>query len=161
MAQEIVKTDKRFRNVLFASYIACLVFLSLTFALGLKPFLAWLNSLNFSRMMTVSEIAITCLLLLFVAPACYLIVVGRKIIAAKRMPYPGQKVIRDTVIIEGKKAVRRGRMLLYLGIFGILLFIAGAARSYYLIEKFRHFNPFQQWNKTAQTAGAKTRGVDV
>jgi antibiotic biosynthesis monooxygenase (ABM) superfamily enzyme len=160
MEQEIIKTDKRYRATLFVWYAICLVALSVALALGLRPFKAYMDRLNFYQLMNASELVVVCLLLLFVGPGCYLIVVGRRIIASKRMPYLGQKVIHDTKLIEGKKAVLRGRLLMYLGIFGILLALAGVVRTHYLIEKFRHFNPFEHWNKSARIVGASVRKTD-
>jgi hypothetical protein len=93
-------------------------------------------------MLNLSEISIMVFLACFFVPAGYLIRVGRKIIIAKRAPLPGQKVIRDTNILEGKKAVTRGKTLLYLGIFTIFILIAGAARSHYFFDKLRSLGPF-------------------
>lgn len=36
---------------------------------------------------------------------------GGHIVKARRMPYPGQKVIRDTPVIRGAIAVQRGRII--------------------------------------------------
>jgi hypothetical protein len=106
-----------------------------------------MDHLTFPALMNATEIVIMCAMFVFVGPACYLIVIGRRIIASQRMPYPGQKVIHDTRVITGKRAILRGRMLLFLGIFGIFIAFAGAARSHYLIEKFRHFNPFGDFKR--------------
>jgi hypothetical protein len=145
--QEIIKADKKYRNKLFLVYILCIAALGLGLWLGLRPFLKYLDHLNFAPLMNVSEACIMLFLLCIIGPSCFLIYVGRKIIFSRRMPYPGQKVIHDTKLLEGKKAVLRGRMLLYLGIAAIIISLAGAARSHYIFEKMRHFNPFAGMSK--------------
>lgn len=48
-----------------------------------------------------------------------------RIVQSQRMPPPGQKVIKDTPVITGRKAVRQGRGLKFMaalmGLFGLLL----------------------------------------
>lgn len=41
---------------------------------------------------------------------------GVKVISAKRFPPPGMKVIKDTVVIKGRRAVSRGRALQVCGV---------------------------------------------
>ncbi len=157
MELEVIKTDKQYRTRLFAAYAICIVVIFLAISLGVRPFRAYMDHLTFPALMNVSEIVIMCAMFVFVGPACYLIVIGRRIISSQRMPYPGQKVIHDTKVITGKRAVLRGRLLLFLGIFGICIALAGAARSHYLIEKFRHFNPFENWKKGSRIAWSDER----
>lgn len=45
------------------------------------------------------------------AIACYLWSLGGKIIQAREFPPPGLRVIRDTPVINGQKAIARGRLL--------------------------------------------------
>jgi hypothetical protein len=41
----------------------------------------------------------------------YLWVLGHKIVRAKQFPPPGQRVVRDTEVVEGEAATARGRAL--------------------------------------------------
>jgi hypothetical protein len=41
----------------------------------------------------------------------YLWVLGHKIVSAKQFPPPGQRVVRDTEVVEGEAAMARGRAL--------------------------------------------------
>lgn len=41
---------------------------------------------------------------------------GVRVIRAKRFPPPGMKVIKDTVVVKGRKAVSRGRALQVCGV---------------------------------------------
>ncbi|HMD67882.1 MAG TPA: hypothetical protein VKF42_03320 [Chitinivibrionales bacterium] len=145
MEPEIVKTDKQFRTRLFTMYLVCLAAIGLAIGFGIRPYLSYMGRVHFQELMTASEISIICLLVPLIGPSIYLIVVGRRIIRSKRMPYPGQKVIHDTKVIDGSRAIRRGRTLLWLGIVCIFFVVIGVGRSVYLIEKFRHINPFKNW----------------
>jgi hypothetical protein len=150
MDEAVVKVDKAFRNRLFAIYAVCIVAIASSIAFGLRPFKAYLDRLNFPQLMNATEAMVAGGLAIILGPSLYLIIVGRRIIGAQRMPYPGQKVIHDTKVISGRPAVLRGRLLLYLGILGILISFAGAGRSIYLVEKFRHFNPFEHLGKATR-----------
>jgi hypothetical protein len=149
--QEIIKVDKQYRTRLFIAYILCIAAVSLCLGLGLRPFLNYLGRLHFAPLMNVSEACVMLFFFCMLAPACYLIYVGRRIIVSRRMPYPGQKVIHDTKVFVEKKAVLRGRMLFYLGLAAIIIAFAGAARSHVMFEKFRHFNPFENWRGPSAT----------
>jgi hypothetical protein len=143
MEQEILKADKQYRARLLTAYLIGIAVLSLCLCFGLPRYLAYLDKLRIKNMLDLAEISVMVFFACFIGPACYCVVVGRRIMVFKRFPYHGQKVIRDTKIIEGKKAVTRGRMLFFLGIIAIIILIAGAARSHYFFDKLRNFNPFQ------------------
>jgi hypothetical protein len=140
MERTILKADKHYRTRLFTAYLTGIAVLSLCLSFGLPRYVAYLNKINIPNMLNLTEISVMVFLACFIVPAWYLIIVGRRIMVSKRAPYPGQKVIRNTKIIDGKKAVARGRILLLLGAFTIIILIAGAARSHYFFEKFRNIN---------------------
>lgn len=66
----------------------------------------------------------------------YLLIYGRRIVSAGRMPPPGSSVMRDTAIVTGVRAVRRGRVLQLLSLF---LLLAGAAIPTIFWYLFDHF----------------------
>lgn len=142
MGSQILKADKQYRAGLFKVYLIGIAVFSLAIFFGLPKYLAYLDKLKIGSMLNLAEISIMVFLACFTVPAGYLILVGRKIMAAKRAPFPGQKVIRDTNILEGNEAVSRGKALFYLGIFTIIILIAGAARSHYFFDKLRSLGPF-------------------
>jgi len=41
---------------------------------------------------------------------------GSKMVRTQRIPYPGQKVIKDTPVIEGPEAVKRGRAIQFIAV---------------------------------------------
>jgi hypothetical protein len=142
VTQEFFRTDRRYRTRLFISYGAALLLLALFFRFGLPPFLAFLRGREIPAFLMITEICVMVFLLSFIVPALYLIYIGKKILHFGQVPYPGMKVIRDTKVIFGSKAVFRGKILIFLGILSIALAIAGSIASHYYFEKFRHFNPF-------------------
>ncbi|HUI92435.1 MAG TPA: hypothetical protein VLX68_09340 [Chitinivibrionales bacterium] len=146
--REIVKVDKQYRKKLFTAYLLGIAVISLTVGLGWGPLMHFMKTAYFAPLMNVSEALVMFVLFCVIGPSIFLIFIGRRIMTSRRMPYPGQKVIHDTVVITGKKAVMRGRMLFILGISAIIISIAGAARSHYIFEKMRHFNPIAEWNKS-------------
>ncbi len=62
-------------------------------------------------------LALLALVTPMIAASVYIFIQAGRIIHAQRMPYPGQKVIRDTVVISGEEAVKRGRGLQFLAVF--------------------------------------------
>jgi hypothetical protein len=142
MPQEIFKADRRFRKKLFTVYAACILILGLFVWLCLPLLIKYLNACAIPKFLNLMEICVLAFLLFFIGPALFLINTGRKILLYKQVPYPGMKVIRDTKILSGKKAIFRGRLLVILGIFSIIMAIIGSIGSHYYFEKFRHFNPF-------------------
>ncbi len=56
--------------------------------------------------------------------AIYLFVIGARVIRAERFPLPGQAVVRDTPIREGRAAIFRGRVL---QVLAVLLGLTAAA----------------------------------
>jgi hypothetical protein len=71
----------------------------------------------------------------FIAPASYLILIGRKIKRFAQFPFPGMKVMRDTKVISGKQAIARGNMLIYFGFFACLISIISSIHVYGSIQK--------------------------
>lgn len=59
-----------------------------------------------------------------VGVAVYVFLQGSRIVKAERLPYPGQKVIRPTPVIKGKKAVQRGRAVQVIAVIMALFSLA-------------------------------------
>lgn len=56
-------------------------------------------------------IALFVMVLPLIGVSVYIWFQGGHIVKSRRMPYPGQKVIRDTPVIRGAIAVQRGRII--------------------------------------------------
>jgi hypothetical protein len=82
-------------------------------------------------------------LLCFIPVAVYVIIIGRRTCRYKAIPYPGMRVIRDTVVVTGKKAIIRGKGLIILGIVTIVLVIASMICTHYIILNFKQHPLFR------------------
>jgi hypothetical protein len=144
---EIEKADIPYRKRLFTMYALSFIAVMCFVVIGIPKLIHHLKGLDYQGLFNTLEIITTLFLFSFIAPGIYCIVVGNRILHSKRMPYPGQKVIVDTKILNGKKAILRGRLLLWLGIVSICLTVFGEIRSHVIFEKFRHLDPFAAFRK--------------
>jgi hypothetical protein len=149
MPEEIFKTDRSYRKKLFIAYGTAILVLALLIMFGLPPVLRYLRACGILKFLTITEIMALAFLLGFIGPAMFLVHTGRKILFYKQVPYPGQKVIHDTKVVFGRKAIFRGRLLVFLGIASIFIAITGSIITHYKFEKFRHFNPFHSVTRVA------------
>jgi hypothetical protein len=68
----------------------------------------------------------------------YFFFLGRKTLNTKQFPPRGTKVIKDTALLTGSAATRRGKMLILGGILLILLSVVGA--GYFPLGIYRSFS---------------------
>src|SRR5512140_3765090 len=98
-SNQIVKVDKQYRNRLMIAYLVLILagYLVIKFA--------WPVAIHSFRQLSVpssfiaAEIVFAIFFLCFIGPALYLISIGKKIINSGLHPFPGQKVLRDTIIV--------------------------------------------------------------
>lgn len=138
MEPEIVKADKTYRRKLLLCYAALVVVGVAAIGLGLPWFSRYLQSVHPAVALTISERAAIAFILIFVAPAAYLVHVGRMVLRHGCMPYPGMRVIRDTTVVRGAAAARRGRALVILGTAAIAMALLGALITHYRLQQLRH-----------------------
>jgi hypothetical protein len=132
---QIIKGDKKYRNVLFGVYIVLLGF-GLFFFILIFPFLLTkFRHLELHASFIIAEIVIISFLLVFILPASYLISIGRKIKRYAQFPYPGMKVLRDTQVLSGPKALFRAKMLIYFGCFACLISMLSAISVFRIFHK--------------------------
>ena len=137
MEREIVKTDKRYRRHLLTVYALCVLLGIVLFKWGVPAFSRHLATLPVKSRVETIERTIHLVLLLFIPAALYLIAVGRKVCRFQAMPYPGMKVIRDTVLVTGKRARIRGWSLIILGSLMITLVLASSFVTHRIILKMK------------------------
>lgn len=138
MQNEIVKTDRQYRKRLFIAYGIVLAVLACFITIVLPIIISEIKSLPVRSVFAIMETGAIVFLLLFIGPAFYIIHIGRTIIKHRCVPYPGMKVIRDTLVISGERAIKRGRMLVILGIISVTMAILGSWSTYYFFTKFRN-----------------------
>ena len=61
---------------------------------------------------------------------------GRRVLRGSRFPVPGERVVRDTLVLSGETAVKRGRVLEVLGVTLFLLAVALSVVSWRLYVLF-------------------------
>lgn len=83
------------------------------------------NLVQLAQQPTFLFLVVFVLMLPLVGVAVHVYRLASRVVKSKRMPPPGQKVIKDTPIITGSKAVRQGRsmqvMAVIMAIIGVLL----------------------------------------
>lgn len=75
------------------------------------------------------RVVVMALSILFIPVAVFgltIVLLGRRTLSSERFPPPGVKVIRDTVVLEGREARRRGYILTVLGSLLIILSLYGS-----------------------------------
>lgn len=137
MEPETVTVDKAYRKRLLTGYAAVLLaLLTLGPRLALS-FLRYLDRADVPRKLLAAESAGIAFLLLFILPSAYLIATGRRAVREGRWPHSGMKVIRDTAVLRGRKAVSRGRFHVRLGAACILMVMAGSSATRFIFHKFK------------------------
>jgi hypothetical protein len=138
MEPQIVKVDRQYRNRLLVAYLIAILagYLLIKFAwpVAVHAF----RQLNISSSFTVAEIVFAVFFLCFIGPALYLISIGKKIIKSGMHPFPGQKVLRDTIIVTGSKAMFRGKVLVRLGYTSIVMAILGCVWLHLVFMWIKH-----------------------
>ena len=115
MEREIVTTDRKYRRNLFSAYLLAIGVIAAFWRWGIPMLIKYLQHLPNKERIEMYELIGHIFLLLFIPAAVYLIIIGRKVCRYQAMPYPGMRVIHDTAIVRGKRAVFRGRSLIVLG----------------------------------------------
>jgi hypothetical protein len=141
MEPVICKADRQYRTRLFTAYLVILILIGGLIALVIPTINNTVNRLPFAQGNRLIEAALICCLLGFIPAAIYCIVIGRKILRHDAFPWPGMKVIRDTLILRGLPAQRRGKALVILGWTFLLLMTAGISTIHWSYTRFIR-NPF-------------------
>ncbi|MBL7149332.1 MAG: hypothetical protein ISS80_04590 [Candidatus Cloacimonetes bacterium] len=129
--EKIVKTDKDFRKkVLLITLLLVMagiifIFYFQNYLTGLRSLAEEYPELALQRIINSMIIIIFSLMIIFAGAGIYFLRLGILTIKTSQFPPPGIKVIKDTRLIEGKNAVRKGIIIIILSmlfiISGILL----------------------------------------
>ncbi len=136
MSEEIIQADKKYRIRLFSIYILCILAGILVLVFGVPSLISYIQSQNFRAAQRTIEIVLILLLCSFSPAAVYLIILGRRILRHGSFPYPGMKVIRDTVAVTGDRARFRGKLLIFPGTLFLVLMCSGIALLHYSFVNF-------------------------
>lgn len=107
------------------------------FKLGVPSFMRYLEQLPVKARVEAIERTVHVVLLLFIPAAIYLIIVGRKVCRSGAMPYPGMKVIHDTLVVTGRRAQMRGWSMIVLGGVMIVMVLASSIITHRIILRMK------------------------
>jgi len=135
MAEQVMRADRRLRTFVVAACIAG----TLVGAMAILWVLPWgQRYLERQEPRTALRIVqmVTAVVFLGLVPfAIYLYWLGWRVVKSRRMPPPGTKVYRDTRIIEGDRAVARGRTIIALAVILLVLGLVGGLCFPYRLGK--------------------------
>ncbi len=130
MEKEIRRVDSDYRRramiKLAALYVAVAVFGAVVIIWGRPWMQSYLGALETRIALRLLSCSMILVCLSFLPLCAFLYLQGRKIILSECYPAPGVKVLRDTEVIRGQKAVNRGRLLVRIAITIAILAILAA-----------------------------------
>ncbi len=124
--EKIVKTDSNFRKkillITLLLVVAGIVFIFYfqNYLTGLKLLAEEYPELALQRIIYSMKIIIFMLMIIFAGAGIYFLRLGILTIKTSQFPPPGIKVIKDTRLIEGKNAVRKGVIIIILSLLFII-----------------------------------------
>ena len=141
---KIIKADKKYRKSIMVLYFAILTGCTVFTLLVLPALVYKFKHLPLQSSFIIGEIVIITFLLLFIVPSIYLIAIGKKTKMHTQFPYPGMKVMRDTPLITGKKAIGRANKLIYFGYCASVLSIVSSIHVHFIFLRITHSELLRQ-----------------
>lgn len=133
--ERVIKADKRTRRLFVAAWI---VSVCLCAAMA-KWMLPWgqgqLERAEQGQALRAIQLLIGFIFLSVIPFGVYLFRLGLRVVAHRQMPPRGTKVIVDTKVLEGDKAVTRGRLIMVMAVLLVALDLAGGLYLPYKIGK--------------------------
>ena len=134
MNKVIIPADKKYRNKMLRYLFFGLIAGGLVAGLFM-PGLLETASKSGDKAKMIFHVMFAGLMVLFLMLfplGLYLLALGKLTIATERFPPPGIRVIRDTVLIQGEEAIRRGRITVFSSFMLMGLALWGIYRVYQL-----------------------------
>jgi hypothetical protein len=156
--EHVIKADKRARMLFILAWIVCVC----VGAALIRWVLPWgqgqLERTEPGDALHVIQLVIGFIFLSVIPFGVYLLRLGRRAVAHQQMPPPGTRVIMDTKVLEGDKAVTRGRLIMVIALLLVALSLAGGL---YLPYKLGKVFGEQIRPAAPQTQSAETRRVGL
>jgi L-asparagine transporter-like permease len=134
MSDQIVRADKRYRKRALLFYILSVLLSLVLVAWVLPRGTEYLRNLDPDAALLIADTVLV-LMLLSVAPmGLYLLRLAGKILKEERFPPQGTKVLRDTLLVTGRKATVRGYVLRVVSVILIVVGLFGALNVDYLVR---------------------------
>jgi hypothetical protein len=137
MEKEIRYADLEYRHRALIKftvlYVAAAVFGTVVIVWGRPWMQSYLDALEPRTALHLLSWSMSLVCLSFLPLCAFIYLQGRKIIVSECYPTPGARVIRDTEVIRGGRAVKRGRLLVKVALFlGVLAILAAGYFPYWL-----------------------------
>ena len=133
--ERVIKADKKTRAL---AVLICIVWACVGVAL-IEWVLPWgqeqLERAEPGQASRVMQLLVGFIFLSIIPFAAYLFRFGLRAVAHRQMPPPGTRVIRDTKLLEGDKAVTRGRLIMLMALLLVVLGLLGGLYLPYKIGK--------------------------
>jgi flagellar basal body-associated protein FliL len=156
--QRMVKADKKARLLFIIAWIAC-VCAGLALIGWVLPWgQGQLERAEPATALRAIQIVIGFIFLSIIPFSVYLFRLGSRAVRCRQMPPPGTRVIMDTKVLEGDKAVTRGRLIMAIALVLIALCLAGGL---YLPYKFGKAFGDRTHPASPQNEPAETRMVGL
>ncbi len=145
----LLKADPQSRRKLINIYFVVFIVGFIIIQWGLPEFKAFVNQKKPREAAHILLITLSLCFLSVLPMAIYIYRYGQRILKAGQFPPPGEKVIRDTKIIEGNSARRRGRILIILSLLLALASLFGGLFLPYGL--YKSFDDHQINKKSTET----------
>ncbi len=139
MEKEILRADGEYRRKFL---IKITILYTVALALGCllifwgRPWLkSYLDSLEPRAALNFITWSLIVIFLSILPISAFLFRFGQKIVRAERFPPPGTKVIRDTEVLRGGRAVARGRLFIGIALVVAILAVGSAVFFPYWLNK--------------------------
>jgi len=133
--ERVIKADKKTRAL---AVLICIVWACVGVAL-IEWVLPWgqeqLERAEPGQASRVMQLLVGFIFLSVIPFAAYLFWFSLRAVAHRQMPPPGTRVIRDTKLLEGDKAVTRGRLIMLMALLLVVLGLLGGLYLPYKIGK--------------------------
>ena len=126
MEQEIIRADRGYQLRWLLALLVMAVLGAAALGWGLPAGIAYLAAADVAQAMRAIAAVLAVLWLTLVPLGAYLLFQARRILRAGRFPPANVRVIRDTRLLTGARARRRGYLMAVFGLAAIGFGIAGA-----------------------------------
>ena len=133
--ERVIRADKRVRMLVILAWIVC-VCAGVALITWVLPWgQGQLEQAEPAKALRAIQIVIGFIFLSIIPFSVYLFRLGLRAVRCRQMPPPGTRVIKDTKVLEGDKAVTRGRQITVIALALVALGLIGGLYLPYKIGK--------------------------
>ncbi len=133
--ERVIKADKRARMIFIIAWIACVCVGAALIRWALPWGQGHLEQAEPAKALLAIQVVVGFIFLSVVPFGVYLFRLGLRAVQCRQMPPPETKVIVDTKVLEGDKAMTRGRLMMALALLLLTLGLIGGLFLPYKLGK--------------------------